>query len=110
METATRKPNRLPRCRAPRFVLRLYVADQTPRSLLAVGNLKEICRRRLIGRCRIEVIDILARPEVARVENIVAVPTLVRISPGARRTVVGALTEVDRVLSGLQIEALSASR
>ncbi len=110
MKTAIRNTNRLPRGSAPKVVLRLYVADQTPRSLLAVGNLKEICRQRLKGRCRVKVIDIVARPEVARLENVVAVPTLVRTDSGPRRMVVGVLSDVDRVLSGLQIEALSASR
>ena len=110
MNTATRRANRPSRRRAPFWELRLYVADNTPRSLLAVENLKYICRKRLKGCCRCKVIDIVARPEVARAENIVVVPTLVRTSPEPKRTVIGVLSEVDRMLSGLQIAAHLAER
>jgi circadian clock protein KaiB len=81
--------------------VRLYVADLTPRAVLALANLKEICRTHLAGRYHIEVIDVLAHTRDARADQIVALPTLVRRAPGPRRIVIGDLTDTKRVLAGL---------
>jgi circadian clock protein KaiB len=83
------------------FDLRLYVVDQSPRSLLAYANLKTVCDARLSGRYRIEVVDIHAHPDVARIEGIVAVPTVVRRRPKPVRTAIGDLSDVAHVLAWL---------
>ncbi len=81
----------------------LYVADDTPRSLMAIENLNSFCEKWLPNRCRIEVVDVCADPQAARTENIVALPTLVRKSPRPMRRVVGVLSDMERVLSGLGV-------
>jgi circadian clock protein KaiB len=83
------------------FDLRLYVVDQSPRSLLAYANLKAVCEERLSGRYRIEVVDILAHPDVARTEGIVAVPTVIRRRPKPVRTAIGDLSDVGHVIAWL---------
>ena len=83
------------------FDLRLCVVDQSSRSLLAYANLKTVCDARLSGRYRIEVIDILAHPDVARTEGIVAVPTVIRRSPKPVRTAIGDMSDVGHVIAWL---------
>lgn len=83
--------------------LRLYVAGQTPRSMAAFNNLKKICDEHLAGRYRIEVIDLLQNPRLARDEQIVAIPTLVRKLPDPIRRIVGDLSDTERTLVGLQL-------
>lgn len=83
--------------------LRLYVAGQTPKSVTALANLKRVCEEHLPGRHTIEVIDLLQQPTRARADQIVAVPTLVRRLPEPVRKVIGTLSDVERVLIGLQI-------
>ena len=85
------------------FDLRLYIAGQGPKSILAIENLRRVCDEYLPGRCRIEVIDLLENPEPARGEGIIAVPTLVRRVPLPVRTIIGDLSDTDRVLVGLQL-------
>jgi len=85
------------------FDLRLYVAGQSPKSILAIENLRGVCDEHLPGRSRIEVIDLLENPELARGEGIIAVPTLVRRLPLPVRTIIGDLSDTDRVLVGLQL-------
>jgi circadian clock protein KaiB len=85
------------------FDLRLYVAGQTARSLAAMANLQEICDQHLEGRYRIEVIDLLEHPQLARGDQIVAVPTLVRKLPEPIRKLVGDLSNTDRALVGLDL-------
>ena len=85
------------------FDLRLYTAGQSPKSILAIENLRRVCDEHLPGRCRIEVVDLLENPELARGEGIIAVPTLVRRAPLPVRTIIGDLSDTDRVLGGLQI-------
>jgi circadian clock protein KaiB len=86
-----------------RFVLRLYVAGQTTKSLTAFSNLRKICEMHLAGRYEIEVIDLLERPQLARGDEIVAIPTLVRRLPEPITQVIGDLSDTDRVLVGLQL-------
>jgi len=72
---------------------------------VAFENLRSLCKRRLKGRCTIEVIDLLAHPERAQADQIVAIPTLVRLGPPPMRTVIGNLSDPERVLAGLHLEA-----
>jgi len=83
--------------------LRLYVAGQTPKSIAALANLKRLCEGHLAGRYRIEVVDLLSRPQLARRDDIVVVPTLVRKLPPPIRKIIGDLSNVERVLVGLDV-------
>jgi circadian clock protein KaiB len=85
------------------FLLRLYVAGPTPKSLTAFSNLREICATHLAGRYEIEVVDLLEHPQLARGDDIIAVPTLVRKLPPPIRKIIGDLSDTDRVLVGLQV-------
>jgi circadian clock protein KaiB len=85
--------------------LRLYVAGQTPKSLAAFSNLKTICESHLDGRYRIEVIDLLERPHLSKGDQILAIPTLVRKLPQPVRKIIGDLSDVNRVLVGLDLRA-----
>jgi|SRR5215213_56701 len=87
-----------------RWNLRLYVAGQTPRSLTAFKNLKEICEEYLKGKYHIEVIDLMENPTLARGDQILAVPTLVRKLPQPIRKIIGDLSDTERVLVGLDIQ------
>lgn len=89
------------------FDLRLYVAGQTTRSLAALANLKRICEEHLEGRYRIEVIDLLERPQLAQGDQILALPTLVRKLPEPIRKLVGDLSDTERVLVGLDLRPRS---
>lgn len=82
---------------------RLYIAGQTPKSLAAVENLKRICEQHLAGRHRIEVIDLHKNPRLAKQDEIVAVPTLVRKLPDPVRRVIGDLSNFEKALVGLQL-------
>ena len=94
---------RTPGPKAKRWQLRLYVTDQTPKSLTAFANLKEICETHLKGRYRITVIDLLTHPQLARGDQILAVPTVVRRLPQPVRTIIGNLSDTARVLVGLDL-------
>jgi len=83
--------------------LRLYVAGQTPNSLTAFENLKNICQEHLEGRYRIEVIDLIANPQLAKGDQIIAVPTLIRKLPAPVKKIIGNLSNTDKVLVGLDI-------
>jgi len=85
------------------WVLRLYTAGQTPKSLAAYQNLKRICDEHLPGRYEIEVIDLMKNPRLAKEDQIVAIPTLVRKLPDPLRKVIGDLSDLDRTLVGLQL-------
>ena len=83
--------------------LRLYVAGQTERSLAAFANLTRICQEHLAGKYRIEVIDLLKDPKLARGDQILAIPTLVRKLPQTVRKIIGDLSNTERVLVGLDL-------
>jgi circadian clock protein KaiB len=83
--------------------LRLYVAGQTPKSLAAFANLKKICEEHLAGKYRIEIIDLLENPRLAKGDQILAIPTLVRKLPEPVRKIIGDLSNTERVLVGLDI-------
>jgi circadian clock protein KaiB len=85
------------------FVLRLYVAGQTPKCLRAFANLKRICEQYLTDRYRIEMIDLMDNPALARGDQILAVPTLVRRMPEPVKKIIGDLSNTQRVLAGLDL-------
>ena len=87
--------------------LRLYVAGQTTKSLRAFANLKLICEEHLAGKYRIEVIDLLKNPQLAKGDQILALPTLVRKLPEPVRKIIGDLSDTERVLVGLDLRPAS---
>ena len=86
-----------------RYVLRLYVTGMTPRSLEALRTIKELCEEHLQGRYDLEVVDIYQHPRLAKDEQIVAVPTLVKQLPAPLRRLIGNLSDRERVLFGLDL-------
>jgi len=94
---------RAPRRRSDEWILRLYVAGHSARSAAALRNLESICQRHLAGRYRIEVIDLIRRPQLARGDQIVALPTLVRRLPPPMKKIIGDLSDEERVLVGLDL-------
>ena len=86
------------------WVMRLYVAGQTPKSLAAISNIHRICNKYLAGQFCLEIIDLLEYPELAEDDNIIAVPTLVRRHPGPPRKVIGNISDVEKTLAALQID------
>jgi circadian clock protein KaiB len=86
------------------YNLRLYVAGQTPKSLAAIANLKRICETHLAGRYAVEVIDLIDKPQLAAMDQVLAIPTLVRRVPEPLRRIIGDLSQTERVLIGLDIE------
>jgi circadian clock protein KaiB len=87
----------------PTWELRLYVAGQTAKSLQAFANLKRICEEHLGGKYRIEVVDLMKNPELAKGDQIFALPTLVRKLPEPVRKIIGDLSNTERVLVGLDL-------
>lgn len=90
--------------------LRLYVAGQTPNSLRAFANLKKICEEHLAGMYRIEVIDLLKNPTLARGDQILAIPTLVRKLPEPVKKIIGDLSNTERVLVGLDLRPVKGKK
>ena len=87
-----------------KWVLKLYVAGQTPNCVKAFSNLKKICEEHLKGSYRIVVIDLLEEPQLAKGDQITAIPTLIRKLPPPIRKIVGNLSKTDRVLVGLDLK------
>jgi circadian clock protein KaiB len=85
------------------FQLRLYIAGQTPRSIGALANLRTICEEHLQGRYELEIIDLMQNPALARGDQILAVPTLVRRLPQPIKKIIGDLSNRERVLVGLDL-------
>jgi len=85
--------------------LRLYVAGQTPKSIAALANLKKICEEHLQEKYRIEIIDLVRNPQLARKDQILAIPTLVRSLPMPIKKIIGDLSNTERVLLGLDVQA-----
>lgn len=86
------------------WVLRLYVAGQTPKSIAAFANLKKICEEHLAGKYRIEVVDLIKNPTLAKGDQILAIPTVVRQLPPPIKKLIGDLANTERVLVGLDIK------
>ncbi|MBH8566682.1 circadian clock KaiB family protein [Nostoc sp. CENA67] len=87
--------------------LRLYVAGQTPKSLKAFANLKKICEKYLEGQYRIEVIDLMENPQLAKGDQILAIPTLVRKLPEPVKQIIGDLSNTEKVLVGLDLRQVN---
>ena len=86
-----------------RYVLKLYITGQTPRSQRAIANLRQICDEELSGRYEMSVIDVLERPQLAEDEKILATPTVVKELPTPMRRIIGDLSDVESVLVGLDL-------
>lgn len=86
--------------------LRLYVAGQTPKSVTAFANLKKICEEHLQGQYQIEIVDLLQHPELAKQDQILAIPTLVRRLPPPIRQIIGDLSNQEKVLLGLDLREI----
>jgi len=84
--------------------LRLYVAGQTPKSITALANLKRLCEDHLAGRYKIDVVDLQKQPQLARRDEIVVIPTLVRQLPPPLRKIIGDLSNQQKVLVGLDVQ------
>jgi circadian clock protein KaiB len=95
---------------AERTILRLYVAGQSPKSLRAIENLTVICEEHIPGEYEMKVIDLLEQPRLAKRDEIVALPTLIRAFPEPVRRIIGDLSDTDRVLAGLQLRPSSSTR
>jgi circadian clock protein KaiB len=98
-----RKTARRVRRRPKEWILRLYIAGHSARSAAALRNLEAICEEHLAGKYEIEVIDLLEHPQLARGDQIVAVPTLVRRLPQPIKRIIGDLSDAERVLVGLDL-------
>lgn len=106
MKTMSATKTAAPRRTSPEpYILRLYVAGQTPRCVTAFANLKKICEEHLAGQYRIEVIDLLENPKLAQGDQILAIPTLVRKLPEPMRKIIGDLSNTERVLVGLDLQS-----
>src|SRR5512135_3940473 len=92
------------------YILRLYVAGQTRKSLAAFANLKKICEEHLEGKYRIEVIDLLKNPTLARGDQILALPTLVRKLPPPLKKIIGDLSNTERLIVGLDLREAPGQR
>jgi|ERR1700726_941997 circadian clock protein KaiB len=86
------------------YRLRLYIAGQTPNSIAAIANLKKICEDKLHGKYRIEVVDLLKKPQLAKGDQIIAIPTLVRRLPPPVKKIIGNLSKTESVIVGLDLQ------
>jgi circadian clock protein KaiB len=109
-ENAKQEPGQESQKRRPEWLLRLYVAGQTPKSVAAFANLKRICETHLQGQYEIEVVDLLVNPTLAKGDQIVAVPSLVRQLPPPVKKIIGDLASEERVLVGLDLRSALAAR
>jgi len=87
------------------WLLRLYIAGQTPKSLAAISNLHRICAEHMVNKYSIEVIDLLEHPQLAEGDKIIAIPTLVRKLPQPIRKIIGDLSDTEKTLVGLQLKS-----
>ena len=101
----TMQPRKVKKIKAEVWDLRLYVAGQTSKSMAAFANLKNICEQHLKGKYRIEIIDLLKNPKLAKGDQILAIPTLVRKLPQPLKKIIGDLSNTERVLVGLDIRS-----
>src|SRR3954468_24762320 len=89
------------------YLLRLYVTGQTPRSVLAIENMRKICAEHISARYTLEVIDIYLHPEACQQEQIIAAPTLIKVLPHPLRRIIGDLSNTEKVLIGLDLRPRS---
>jgi circadian clock protein KaiB len=104
---ASREADESSSATAEQWELRLYTAGQTPKSILAFNNLKRICEEHMPGRYQIEIVDLMRNPRLAKEDQIVAIPTLVRKLPQPLRKIIGDLSDTERTLVGLQLRSRS---
>jgi circadian clock protein KaiB len=97
--TATRK------AASSRYILKLYVAGRSPKSVNAIANIKKLCEANLSGRYVLDVIDLYQQPQLAQGEQIIAVPTLIRKLPPPLRRIIGDMSNTERVLVGLDLRS-----
>lgn len=90
----------------PKYLLRLYVAGTTQRSMSAITNIRTICEENLKGRYVLEVIDLYQQPKLAQGDQIVALPTLIKKIPPPLRRIIGDLSDTEKVLIGLDLKPL----
>lgn len=90
------------------WILRLYIAGQTPKSIAALANLRKYCENNLAGCYEIEVVDLLEHPELAKADQVVAIPTLVRRLPPPMKKIIGDLSNREKVLRGLDVVPLTS--
>lgn len=103
--TRPTQPKAKPRkAESGRYVLRLYVAGKSPKSVNAIANIKKICEENLQGRYELDVIDLYQQPQLAQGEQIIALPTLIRKLPPPLRRIIGDMSNTERVLVGLDIQ------
>ena len=86
-----------------RYILRLYITGMTPQSVRAIANVKKICEEHLHGRYELEVIDLYQQPQLAKGEQIIAAPTLIKKLPLPLRRIIGDMSKTERVLVGLDL-------
>jgi circadian clock protein KaiB len=103
-KTPARKSRATKKAKEEIWELRLYIAGQTPNSVAAIANLRRICEERLQGRYRIEIVDLLEKPQLARGDQIIAIPTLVRKLPAPVKKIIGNLSIAERALVGLDLQ------
>ena len=103
-KSSARKGRRAKSRRSDFWRLRLYIAGQTPNSIAAIDNLKKICEDRLRGKYRIEVVDLLEKPQLAKGDQIIAIPTLVRRLPPPVKKIIGNLSKAESVFVGLDLQ------
>jgi circadian clock protein KaiB len=105
MKKSSAKKRRPARTRRSQpYRLRLYIAGQTPNSITAIANLKKICEDKLQGRYLIEVVDLLENPQLAKGDQIIAIPTLVRRLPPPVKKIIGNLSKTESVIVGLDLK------
>jgi circadian clock protein KaiB len=103
-KSSARKRRRATTSRRDFYILRLYIAGQTPNSIAAIANLKRICEDKLRGKYRIEVVDLLKKPQLAKGDQIIAIPTLVRRLPPPVKKIIGNLSKTESVIVGLDLQ------
>ena len=102
------QPDQIDQTEPKLWQLRLYVAGQTPKSVTAFANLKQLCEEHMHGQYHIEIIDLLQHPELAQQDQILAIPTLVRRLPPPLRQIIGDLSNREKVIVGLEIKPLAS--
>ena len=85
------------------WMMRLYVAGQSARSTAAIANLRRICDRYMPGRCTVEIVDLMRNPELAKLDQIIAIPTLVRKVPAPVRRIIGDLSATEKILLSFEL-------
>ena len=103
-KSSARKRRPAKTSRSEFYILRLYIAGHTPNSIAAIANLKKICEDKLQDKYRIEVVDLLEKPQLAKGDQIIAIPTLVRRLPPPVKKIIGNLSKTESVIVGLDLQ------